>query len=244
MRFFSIICVISLLPLAASAADVKVAFGLSVPPYIIPESTSGIETDIIREALAYKGHTITPIYIPFSTINAAFIDTQANAIATVEEKIGIDGYFSDVVVTYQNYAVALSNNHISIKTIDDLKNYSVMAFQLATRYLGTDFAQMVKNNPRYREKQDQKKIVQLFFDGKTEIIITEANIFNYYSNQLFTVSDVSQKVDRFDLFPPNHYKVVFRDKQIRDDFNEGLAHLRTTGEYQKIFDRYLTPTHG
>ena len=39
----------------ADAREVKMAFGEKIPPYCIPESDSGIELDIMREALAVRG---------------------------------------------------------------------------------------------------------------------------------------------------------------------------------------------
>jgi polar amino acid transport system substrate-binding protein len=35
------------------------------------------------------------------------------------------------------------------------------------------------------------------------------------------------------------YRPVFHDKKVRDDFNLGLAHIRATGAYQAIYDKYL-----
>jgi len=35
------------------------------------------------------------------------------------------------------------------------------------------------------------------------------------------------------------YRPVFRDKQVRDDFNAGLKQLKETGRYKAIYERYL-----
>ncbi|MCD6034693.1 MAG: ABC-type amino acid transport/signal transduction system [Rickettsiales bacterium] len=223
------------------AKEVVIAFGMSVPPYIIQRENRGIEFDIIRESLAYSGHTVKPLYIPFDSITNVFVDTNADAAATVEEKIGIDGFYSDHVISYQNYAITLKKNHFTINSLDDLKDKSVSAFQSATRYMGTAFAEMAKTNPRYREKRDQLTHVKLLLNGQVDVVVTDKNIFQYFANQLGNTVDISQPVTYHTIFPPNDYKVIFREQSLRDDFNKGLRHLKESGRYQQFFDAYLTP---
>ena len=50
------------------SADIRMAFGVSLPPYVIAKSNVGIEVDIIREALAYKGHNLIPVYVPLARV--------------------------------------------------------------------------------------------------------------------------------------------------------------------------------
>jgi len=38
---------------------------------------------------------------------------------------------------------------------------------------------------------------------------------------------------------PLDYRPVFKSQEIRDDFNEGLQALKSSGRYQEIFDAYL-----
>ncbi|MBL0319350.1 MAG: transporter substrate-binding domain-containing protein [Alphaproteobacteria bacterium] len=228
-----------LLPFVVEAKEVRVAFGQSVPPYIIQDSNSGIEMDIIREALAYKGHKLIPVYVTFSNITSSFIDKNVDAVATVNDKIGMDGYFSDVVITYKNYAITLASNKLKINSINDLRKGKVSAFQLATRYLGNEYATAVLENPDYREKQDQIIHVKLLYDNQVDAVITDKAIFQYYTRKLKNKISTHQDVTYHQIFPWNDYKTIFRDKVLRDDFNEGLKNLRTSGRYKKIFVEYL-----
>lgn len=221
------------------AKEVKVAVGFSVAPYIIQATDNGIELDIIRESLAYKGHTMKTTYIPFIEIDHAFVDKKVDAIATVEEKIGIDGYFSDHVITYRNYAVTLAKRHLKIDKISDLVDKSVTSFQLATKYLGREYMEMAKANPRYREKEEHTLRIKLLFDNRIDVVIIDKNIFQYYSKAIADQTDTKQAVVYHDIFPANKYKVVFQDKALRDDFNAGLKHLRQSGRYKQIFQEYL-----
>ena len=218
----------------------RIAFGQSVPPYIIEKNDSGIEMDIIREALAYKGHSIKIIYIPFIEILDVFAKDIADAAATVDEKIGIDGYFSNDVITYRNYAITLASSAIDIHSVWDLLHYRVSAFQLARKYMGKEFAQMAYSNPYYRERQNQCAHMRLLYQGKIDVVVSDKNIFLYYAHQHNNPDFLQEKVLYHDVFSPSTYKVIFKDKHMRDDFNEGLAHLKSNGRYQAIFDSYTS----
>ncbi len=46
-------------------------------------------------------------------------------------------------------------------------------------------------------------------------------------------ADIPQTVRRDD------YRPLFRDARVRDDFNAGLRHLKATGRFRQIYERYL-----
>ncbi|UUZ49556.1 hypothetical protein LP420_04595 [Massilia sp. B-10] len=48
------------------ATEVHVAFGEKIAPFCFPETDSGIELDVMREALAFRGHTMVPHYYSFA----------------------------------------------------------------------------------------------------------------------------------------------------------------------------------
>lgn len=50
---------------SARADKISVVIGLALPPYVIAERDTGMELEIVREALALEGHTLVPSYVPF-----------------------------------------------------------------------------------------------------------------------------------------------------------------------------------
>ena len=44
----------------ANAKELIIGFSYDIPPYIADNATSGLEIDIVRDALKYKGHTFKP----------------------------------------------------------------------------------------------------------------------------------------------------------------------------------------
>jgi len=58
------------------ADEIRVGQGI-LPPYGIKDSNSGIEVDIVRAALAKKGHTITVRFVPFGRVGKDFEDGKS-----------------------------------------------------------------------------------------------------------------------------------------------------------------------
>ncbi len=80
------------------------AFGQEIPPYIFQKHNKGIEIDIISAALAYKGHTLKPMYFPLGRVPIAF---KSKIVDAAMGDMGIDlnthgGFYADPAIIYHN----------------------------------------------------------------------------------------------------------------------------------------------
>lgn len=224
------------------AQNIRVAVGLALPPYVLQGTDSGIELDIAREALALKGHTIIPVYLPLARVGRSLDSRSVDAALTMDESAGLNNvYLSDSHITYQNVAISLKARAIQLNEVADLGGYSVFAFQNATRYLGEEFAAMAANSRHYFEKANQATQIKMLFSERIDIIVLDINIFNYFRQNESNI-DTSEPVVLHQIFPPNLYKVGFLDADLRDQFNEGLAELKRTGRYEDIIGSYIRKT--
>ena len=237
-----IICALISCLLAATAAradTVTVAVGLALPPYVLADNDRGAELDVVREALAVKGHELKPVYVPFREVVPMVVGGKVDASMTLNEDSGAASlFYSDVHMIYQNVAVGLSEREITVESIADLGRYWVLGFQDAAKYLGDEFAHMSENNPRYGETSRQKSQVSMLFKERVDLVVSDKNIFNWYRRQQERVN-VKRPVTQFALFPPTYYKVAFNHENLRDDFNAGLAELKKTGRYDQILEYYF-----
>jgi polar amino acid transport system substrate-binding protein len=237
------VCVAALLgaPSAFSGPkELTVAVGLALPPYNIPETNSGIEMDIVREALQNKGYAIKAKYVPFARVRREFMNREVDAALTINPDSGIKAFYSDKHLVCQNVVVSLKKNNFKINTINDLKDKSVLAFQDATLYLGRDFASMAKQNAQYKEIAKQELQINLLYSNRVDAIVLDKNIF-YHHRKHNDMVDTSQPIDIWQIFPPTPFSVAFVDEKVRDDFNEGLKQLRESGRYDEIVKKYITP---
>ncbi|MET3133743.1 polar amino acid transport system substrate-binding protein [Oxalobacteraceae bacterium GrIS 1.11] len=228
----------------ARAANVSMAFGDNLPPYIMMRSHSGIEIDVVREALAYRGHVLLPLYVPMGRIPLTFIGGQVDAIMLdVGEDMGPHGgHYGKPPVLYDNYLYTLKRRHLRIKQPADLKGLNVMAFVgAAKRY--PDCLQALSHTPDYSERNNQAVQPLLLALGRYDAVLSDRSIFQYYMLQQQKADPrfVAPELDEHALAPADThaYRPVFRDPAIRDDFNAGLDQLRKSGRYLAIYKQYL-----
>lgn len=230
----------------AQAKEINMIFGLALPPYVIQENNSGFEIDIIRAALAVKGYTLKPTYASFLAAPKMLKDKQADAAqrGNPELREG-EGFFyaGEPTVVYQDNAISLKKNNLKIDSLADLKGKSIVSFQGATQFLGPEFAAAVKGNPNYQESSNERRKLQMLYANSAQVYTGDANIFKYYRNTVKGDVDTAQEVVYHKVFPTVNdvtRHAVFLDKQVRDDFNAGLAQLKSSGQYQQIIKKYVS----
>ncbi len=225
------------------AADVLMAFGEKIPPYCFPESDSGIELEVIGEALALRGHRLMPRYYPLARVPLAFRHGEVDAAMT---DLGQDltdqgGHYGEPAVIYQNVLVTLRNRQLRLEKPEDLKGLSVVAFQGAAKrypeWLGATQAAGL-----YFEQNNQELQVSGLNKGRFDVVLSDKSIFRYFELMLSRTNLFHAKAVQMHHFVevnPNDYRPLLRSQQVRDDFNAGLAHLKASGGYQAIYDSYL-----
>lgn len=222
---------------AATAQELKLGVGLSLPPYVLQEADTGIEPEIVRASMP-AGSSVKLIYLPFARIKVSLSDGTADAITPVNESAGIkDAFYSDSHVTYQNVAVSLKSRGLKIASAADLGKLRVVAFQDATVYLGKDYAAMAKASSSYNEMAAQDNQVRQLFSDRADVIVMDINIFKYFKNKIKDM-DVSKDVSIAEIFPATEYKVAFKNKESVAAFNAGLAKLKSSGKYAEIINKY------
>ncbi|MEN8200148.1 MAG: transporter substrate-binding domain-containing protein [Thermodesulfobacteriota bacterium] len=231
------------------AAEKKVIIGLGMynPPYIIQETLAGIEPDVLRESFKVRGYHVEFTVHQFPRLFKELESGTVDGVFDVRE--GVEGFKSDVVVSYQNYAISLSENRLAIKSIKDLEDKSVVSFYKSSQLLGEEYEKMAKQNKNYEEVMAQNLQVKMLFRKRVEVVIMDKNIFSYYRQKEMEkestedmhgseLSVFNQQVDFHALFPPKEYGYIFNSEEVRDDFNEGLRAIKQNGTYSKINQKY------
>ncbi|MBF0448550.1 MAG: transporter substrate-binding domain-containing protein [Magnetococcales bacterium] len=232
---------------SAEAKELKVLFSAYTPPYVLVGSeqeqggdSSGIVVDIVREALEGQGYVINPVFLPIGRGFKMFADGELDATTIIKKNSGLKAYYSDVFMQYHNKAITRSNAPFTLSKIEDLKNRSIIGFQLAARYLGPEFESVVAGNPAYLEIANQERQAHMLLAGRTDVAVMDESIFRFFQNKLISEGKVNaeQAVRYNDLFPPSQYRTAFVEQEVRDHFNQGLARLKNNGRYDAIYQKY------
>jgi polar amino acid transport system substrate-binding protein len=227
----------------ARAADVRMAFGEKIPPFCFPETSSGIELDVMREALAFRGHLLKPKYYPFARIPVAFKGNDVDAAMTDlgEDMTAWGAFYGEPAVFYDNAFFTLKQRNLVIKKPEDLNGLTVLSFPGgAKRY--PEWLDPVRKAGRYFEQNDQALQVLTLDRGRYDVVLSDRNIFKYFSLMLKLNKSFAQKpvvAQGFVKLNPMDYRPVFRDSKVRDDFNAGLKHLKESGRFDAIYRKYL-----
>jgi polar amino acid transport system substrate-binding protein len=221
-----------------------VGFGMNKPPYVFENENSGLEVEIFREAARAAGYEIKPFFGPLERLKSKMQSGELDAIAVTNVNENLHYYSSLPFVTYHNYAIALKKKNLKIKTIADLKNYSITSFQRSRNLLGSDFEKMTKENPQYREFADQKlRNVQLYKE-RVDVAIADKRIFEYFNTQLNSTININQPIIMYDLFKKNQYQAAFHSEAVMKNFNKGLLEIKQNGVYEKIEIKYSRNKNG
>ena len=240
MRALALCLLLSVAP--AWGADVSMAFGERIPPFCFPQTNSRIEVEVIGEALAWRGHKLKPQYFPFARVPVAFKDGTVDATMTdLGQDLGAHGgHYGDPAVLYDNVFISLKDRHLVIRKPEDLKGLTVISFVGAARRY-PQWLEAVKAAGHYTEQNDQAVQVRTLMRGRYDLVLSDRSIFRYFALQHRREGGELLPVDEhaFTTVNPQDYRPVFRSRQVRDDFNAGLKHLKDTGRFQAIYDRYL-----
>tara|TARA_R110002167_G_scaffold116338_7_gene291394 strand:+ start:1627 stop:2466 length:840 start_codon:yes stop_codon:yes gene_type:complete len=229
---------------AAKTLNVGVSF--AIPPWVITESDSGIELDILNEALSPAGYEIQANYLSFALSYSLFEAGKLDVVLNAKEAILKSGFLSEPTVTFQNVAISLKDrNYPEAFPPSFLVDKSVIAFQKASVLLNDEFNAMTKQNLMYQEVAKQRLQINLLMIRDIDFIVMDKRIFDYYLQQaknspnLVRVRSKLDQAVRFHyVFEPTHYRFAFKSEKVRDDFNVGLAKIRNNGVYDEIFTRY------
>jgi polar amino acid transport system substrate-binding protein len=243
---------ISSKPLANRTPNLIIAFGQDKPPFVFGQEKRGIEIDIVREALKIKGYTFAIEHMPNNRLQIALLGAKSNVDGVAGVRKKEDGtYYSDDFITFENFAITKKETGIVIKNISDLKGLTIVAWQAAYKDLGKEFENLFSpmppyNSPyfnkQYRELASQENQNKMFWAGRADVIVVDKTIFEFYRKTLSNQFDTSKEVVYYGIFPElTHFQVAFKDKQTRDDFNEGLKYIKEKGIYQKLIDNYIKP---
>ncbi len=231
------------------AKQLSIGISFSIPPYVIKDAGTGLELEILREAFKVKGYTVTPVFLPLARTFMHFNQGKTDGVLNVKEGF-VDGFYSDEVINFQNCAISLKDNNFNIDTIEDLADKRIVAFQMASKILGTEFGTMAEQNKDYLEIADQSIQLNLLFKERTDVVVMDKRIFNYFKIRAVEAleqgklaffqhkDELQKKVQYHCIFPPSRYKFAFITEQIRDDFNLGLRSIKKNGVYDAIFEKY------
>jgi len=235
------ICCLTFAAFGLQPKPIELTAGLAKPPFVIEnnKNNGGIQLDLIRAIFAVDNQQVNFVHVPLvrssSSVDKWHFDGMITLPSDSKKK---NTYISAPYISYQDVAVTLAEDHLSIDDIADLSGKDIIAFQMAKQFLGEEFANTLLQAHHYSEMADQAKQIEMLFAKDTQVLILDINILKYFlKNNDAEIYNKAYVVHA--LFPQMVYSAGFKNKLIRDQFNRGLNKIKDNGKYQQILDKYL-----
>ena len=232
---FFILCLLT--PLAIAQDKIlSILVGMDKPPYIQMQDGAGFELELLKAVINEMGYSSVFMHVPNARIS--YLLEQGNAdIATLQgvQETSNQLLYSQPYIRYQNAVITLRENNYSIDELDDLSGLNVVAFQGASRVLGTEYEKSIEQFGRYTEVTNQQSQVDLLLLRRIDAAIMDINIFQYYRR----AANDHQPINLHLLFPPSDYRCAFRDPLLQQQFDQALNTYRASRDYQRLQLEYF-----
>ncbi|WP_019674810.1 substrate-binding periplasmic protein [Arsukibacterium perlucidum] len=226
-----------------------VALGADKPPFVISDAQhiSGLEVDIIQEAMSASGYQLEFVVLPFHQLNRALINfPDLDVAAGIGSEFLADLHYVDEFSYYENIAVSKASRKVQLGSVSDLRQYSVVSWQGASQPetpLGPVYHHLYGKgqypNQGYQELSQYNQNA-MFWLNRTDVIVIDRAIFSWYRRLLSNTFDTTAEVQIHPLFPQRQYtKVAFRDPELAKIFAQGLQQLKSGDRYQQLYQQYL-----
>jgi len=225
----------------AGEKTIMVSVDHATQPFTLPDSDSGLQVDIIRAAFASQSTPVTFVFLSSKRTALAFKSGLVDVLTDDKPGNKVTNAQSHwPVMTFRNQAITFAPKHLKLNSIADLSKLRVVAFQEARLYLGAEFAAMAKNNRAYVELPHMPS--RMLSLNRTDVIVSQPDIFRFnLSNENSPTQNqhVFESFEYHDILPAaNQYWFGFRDEELRDRFERGIAAIYANGEIDALFLQY------
>ena len=226
----------------------NIVAGYNRPPFMFDKtSKKGIELDLASKALVLAGYAIGDIQqMSFKkATNVLEKNKNVDVAISVEKVKGSGLFYSEPFMGFDNVVVTRKKDNLSIDSVDDLVDKTVVTWINANKVLGSRFQELFKKGAptrtqKYREIGDQAEQHRTFFTEQAEAIIVDKTIFDWQKHNFKDELNIDEEYDIHTIFPQKtYYYVAFKDKKIRDNFNKALEQLKKEGAYDKVYKHYV-----
>ena len=226
----------------------NIVAGYNRPPFMFDKtSKKGIELDLASKALVLAGYEIGDVQqMSFKKATHVLQKNKNIDVAVSVEKLEDSGlFYSEPFIAYDDIVITRKKDNLIIDSADDLVDKTVVTWTGANKVLGPRFHELFKEGAptrteKYREIGDQAEQHRTFFTGQAEAIVVDKTIFDWQKHSFKDELNIDEAYDFHAIFPEKtYYYVAFKDKKIRDKFNEALKQLKNKGAYEKVYKHYV-----
>lgn len=223
----------------AYGEDISIAMG-NFEPYFIEHNESGIFTEIIDKVFSKMPHH-RPKYSWGRSNNRLWVDFsegKLDGVSNLFDSVKLKACRTDPIFRFRDIAISNKKDNLTINTIGDLEGKNIVTFQGAKAFFGKQFNSVIKTD-RYREVAKPHWQAKALFTHQADVSVGDMFIFLDSIKTERSISLTPQGFSYHDIFPAIYSRMGFRDKKVCKEFNEALKIIKNSGEYEKVYHKYL-----
>jgi polar amino acid transport system substrate-binding protein len=209
-----------------------------LPPYVYEQAETGIEVDLVNAVFKDMPYNIEFVQLPRVRMISSYEDEQLDGILTQNVTASNTGCATNWYIEHQNVGLSVKGRGVELASLAGLKDYAVISFSGATRYLGEDFRHAVRGAKRYTESGDQGTHISLLYKGRFDVVVGDTWILRLAQKRHFDETGERMELVTHPIMPPSFYVARFHDPEVCKAFNASLARLRENGTYAEIWAGY------
>lgn len=216
----------------------SIAVRQHLPPYVSPDASTGIEIDLIKAIFEETPYKVRFVQQPRVRMIAAFESNRVDGVLTQNIKASSKGCATDRYIYHQNVAKTLAARELPLASLNGLKNYAVLSFSGATRYIGDAFGKAVERSRLYAESVKEGTLISLLYNERFDVAIGDRWVLSIAQRRHFEQTGQYKELTTHVLLPPTYYIARFNDQAVCDVFNKSLDKLRESGRINEIWEGY------
>ncbi|WP_181905154.1 substrate-binding periplasmic protein [Aestuariispira insulae] len=218
----------------------NIGIGFSLSPYIFQGEKRGAEFELVAAVLEDAGYRMRSRFVSMNRRVHEFDRQQLDGILTVTRPVVANACLTRPYIHYQNVVASLAEQDIELGGINDMRGYSIAAFQTAHKVISPEFARMAEEHDAYMALPNQLNQVQMLYRKRVDLVVSDINIFRWYALILGNENkiDPTMPIRVHPLFQPSPKMASFWDPEVCRAFDLSYGKLLAEGEVARIFQRY------
>jgi ABC-type amino acid transport substrate-binding protein len=212
----------------------------SFSPYHLPQTNSGIFPDIItavfREMPGYEPKYVFDVSV--AGILRSYQAGRVDAISNLFDSMTAQGCRTEPLFRFSDVVISKVKDDRQLESLADLDGLNVIAFEGATGFFGDDYAGHMQSES-YLEVAKPELQSRMLLSDRYDVSVGDLYIFLDSLKRLKgPVVDVSE-LRVHHLFAKISSRMGFHDTALCPVFDRALAKVKASGEYERIYWRYL-----
>jgi hypothetical protein len=193
-------------------------------PFFGIGGSNGIEWRLIVSAFREFGQQVQHLYVSYEDALRYFESDDVEGV-WVCGGMGIPdkGYYPSAPLLERRFVVAtLADSEIEIEQLDALVEFRVGIHPDVLQVLQPQIPLALQRSENLEEIANHVLLASLFFTARIDALITEESVFNEHLSLVPRAADPTQPIRFHRLFEPVFPKILFKDRALRDRFDEAL----------------------